>query len=67
MSTTFELQQMFFAAQPYFGHLLMIQTCTKQATFSALSHACYSFVQWEISSVLILAAPDYTCSKGPEL
>ena len=43
----------------------MIQTCTKQATFMALSHACYSFMQWEVSSVHILAAPDYTCSKGP--
>ena len=41
----------------------MIQTCTKQATFTALSHAHHRFVQWESSSVPILSAPHYTCSK----
>ena len=40
----------------------------KQITFTALSHARYSFVQWEISTALILATPDYTtCSKGPHI
>ena len=48
----------------------MIVTCTKlvKITITALSHTYNRFLQSEISSVLILAAPDYIAKcKGPGL